>query len=308
MTSFGTLNNTHSTPVVNKPWEGGYLDFIPHRIQMTSPGGPPRTCMADDLVHYFRRHADKLDLADPSSASLFVKKIVASNYAWHVEYLHKVIIKAQIKMSRHTDRTRFRITEVEAQWSDVQILERRIARYSRDLKSIISQLRIPPAAGDGCGASAGDWTDWRADFRFLHDQVMDLRHDVEMLNTAITGLASIAGNRQAFREQQLSLDATRRSIREAKSARTLTLVGLIFIPLAYTASLFSMAEPYGPGNEKFGIYFAISLPLIAAVMLMYYILDLGYTGDGTHWSFNNLVKHIRDRTSMGSRVSSLDDK
>jgi hypothetical protein len=114
-----------------------------------------------------------------------------------------------------------------------------------------------------------------------------------MLNMSITGLAGMAGNRQASEEQKLSLEATKRSIQEARSAKTLTMFGLVFIPLAYTASLFSMADPYGPGKDEFGSYFIVSFPLVTCVIAAYYVVDFGYTQDGKSWSFNNLVIALR---------------
>jgi Mg2+ and Co2+ transporter CorA len=75
------------------------------------------------------------------------------------------------------------------------------------------------------------------------------------LDTAINALAQMASNLQ--------------QLKEARSTKTLTVVGLVFIPLAYTASLFSMASPYGPGYSQFWLYFIISIPLAAIVYLAY---------------------------------------
>lgn len=35
-----------------------------------------------------------------------------------------------------------------------------------------------------------------------------------------------------------------------------------------------MAEPYGPGRERFWVYFAISLPLILCVLGIYTFVDM----------------------------------
>lgn len=87
-----------------------------------------------------------------------------------------------------------------------------------------------------------------------------LRHRTECLNSAITGLAKIVGNRQAYKEQQLGVQEAKRSIREAKSTKAITLLGLFFIPLAYTSSLFSLTDSFAPGGLYFWVYWAASFP------------------------------------------------
>jgi hypothetical protein len=151
------------------------------------------------------------------------------------------------------------------------------------------------------------WLDSSADFQFLLVRFRELRHRTECLNGAVTGLASITANRQACREQQLALEAARRSIREAKSSRAVTLLGLVFIPLAYTSSVFSMSTPYGPGEDKFWQYFAASAPLILVVLVAYYALDMGYADDGTGWSVETFLGSVRRvrRRRMGRRKADI---
>ncbi|KAM6513511.1 hypothetical protein FALCPG4_015918 [Fusarium falciforme] len=268
--------------VPNEPWEGGYVDFLPQRDQMKCSTGPPRTAMLDDLSYYLQTHSQHLNLGDSLAPTFFVRKIVACHYARQLEYLRKIILKVQQKLAHHIDLSRFTITEVESQWSDVQTLERRIIQYCRDLTDIMTQLHIPENAGER--GSVGDWKNTESDFQFLYSQCQALQHRAEMLNSSITALASIVGNRQAFKEQQLSQLATERSVREARRARAIVLVGLVFIPLSLTSSLFSMSQPYGPGQEEFWVYFAVSIPFAALVILVYYVFDMGFLQDDRRWS------------------------
>ena len=75
-----------------------------------------------------------------------------------------------------------------------------------------------------------------------------------------------------------------RSMREAKYVKSLTLAGLIFIPLIYTSSLFSINDRYILGANNFWICLVVSLPMIPAVLLGYYVLDKGYDKKA-EWSF-----------------------
>jgi Mg2+ and Co2+ transporter CorA len=227
--------------------------------------------MLDDLCYYLRRHAQHINLAHSHAPTFFVKKIITCHYALQLEYLRRIILKTQQKLAHHIDLKQFTIPQVESQWSEVQTLERRLSQNCRDLMEIMAHLRIPE--GNGQEDVVVDWKDTASDFRFLHRQYQSLQHCSEMLNSSITGLASIVGNRHSFREQRLSQQAAERSVEEAKRARALVVVGLLFIPLSLTSSLFSMSQPYGPGQDKFWIYIAVSFPLTALVLFVYYIFD-----------------------------------
>lgn len=94
-------------------------------------------------------------------------------------------------------------------------------------------------------------------------------------------LAGIAGNQRALRE-------AKRSLKEAKGIKTLTLLGMVFIPLAFCTGLFSMNDQYLPGTASFWIYFAVSIPLIVAVFLFAFLINLGYDTEG-EWNLATLL-------------------
>jgi hypothetical protein len=127
----------------------------------------------------------------------------------------------------------------------------------------------------------------------------------------MTALASIAGNRQGTREHELSVKAVKQSILEAKRAKSLTSVGLVFIPLAYTASLFSMESGYRPGAKHFWMYWVVSIPLVILVIIGYYLLDQGYNDEGSwsldHFLHSSLVKLgvLSSGKSSGRRTQDL---
>lgn len=58
---------------------------------------------------------------------------------------------------------------------------------------------------------------------------------------------------------------SRRSITEAKSINRLTYLALVFVPLTFVSSLFSMNEDLLPGRKKSWIYFTVAVPLVAVV-------------------------------------------
>lgn len=217
--------------------------------------------MADDLLFYLTTHGRLVDLTSPDSISLFLKKIVASHYTRHFDYLRKNIMETLRRMGRQSDFTLFNLSAVEANWSDTQTLERRLGHFFLDLEEVLIQLHVPLSQPDPGQISS--WQDFEADFRLIYHRFNWIRESVDRVNSSITGLASIAGNRQTFREQQLSLQS-------AEISRSLTFIGLVFIPLSLISSVFSMADSYGPGQGKFWLYFAICIPAVVFVVAAYY--------------------------------------
>ncbi|KAH6694929.1 hypothetical protein BKA61DRAFT_531694 [Leptodontidium sp. MPI-SDFR-AT-0119] len=258
--------------IENSLWQGGYLDFI--KSPASAPhlhNGPPRTSMLDDICHYWLQHSGLLPNTNrPDVATVFMKKIVASNYMQLIEYLRGVISTIEWQLSRRTD-LGIDIPWVEEQWSSLQALNRRLIEYSDDAEAIMLSLGIPYDRPDP--TNIGDWISCNKDYQYIFNRLRALSTRTGLLLSSMTGLAGIAGNSQALNE-------ARRSLKEAKGIKTLTLLAMIFIPLAYCCGLFSMNDMYLPGKHKFWIYLAVSLPLIIVVFLAAFLIDLGYGDDG----------------------------
>ncbi|KAK7981365.1 hypothetical protein PG988_003603 [Apiospora saccharicola] len=258
------LSNHVITP---SPFRGGYPDFMPHEEQMKTRAGPTRTSLLEDMCFYLDHYSSFLDLKDAeSSVAVVAQKIAASHYHQLHDFVRSVVSSTQWRLSRQDNLDRFDAGQAEAQWSDTQALERRLGEYYEELECTMIQCRIP--LHDLDVERVGSWKDVGADFQFLYMRFKDLRRRVEGLNSAITALTSLAAARQTLKSQEVALA-------EAKNTKVLTFLGLVFIPLAYTAAMFSMAEPYAPGGEKFWQYFAISFPLIVLVGSLYYLIGQG---------------------------------
>lgn len=259
----------------------GYVDFIPGQVQTRTRRGPPRTGIADDLAFYIATHGNLVGIDSPDTIAMFIKKIVASHYTRQFDFFRRNLREVQRFMRQPSDFSKVDLASVEANWSDIQTIERRLDKARCDLEHILIQIgaSLDPPHLDRITS----WQDTSSDFRFLYHRFIYLQQSAEQINSSITGLAGIVGNRQAFKDQQLSLHA-------AEKSRGLTFIGLVFIPLAFVSSLFSMSEPYGPGGDRFWLYFAISVPVALGVIMAYYIFDLGYRSDGSGWSASQLLE------------------
>ncbi|KAL6907286.1 hypothetical protein GGI43DRAFT_397036 [Trichoderma evansii] len=235
------------------------IDFRPHRDQMKSGSNqPPRTLFLDDMAFYLQTHSSALDLAERNPPRVFAEKIVTCHYLKLAEFLQTAIEMNQFNLSRRKDMTSFAIAAVEEQWSDVQALARRIGEYKDDIEAIMLQLRIP--FGSPSLKSTDDWRDSTADYQFMHWRFKEIGERVNSLNESTATLAGLTNNRQAVKAQELALEAAERSIREAKSVKALTILGFIFIPLAYVASLLACLIHIGQGKSCFGFISWLQFP------------------------------------------------
>jgi hypothetical protein len=95
-----------------------------------------------------------------------------------------------------------------------------------------------------------------------------------------------------------------RSMREAKCVKSLTLAGLIFIPLIYTSSLFSMNDRYIPGASNFWICFVVSQSIMPTVLLSYYV---GYD-EKAEWSFETFKNSLGKSLGVRNVKESLPER
>ncbi|RSL69284.1 hypothetical protein CEP53_002285 [Fusarium sp. AF-6] len=110
------------------------------------------------------------------------------------------------------------------------------------------------------------------DVNWLRKQLQEYCESLEQMVAVATSIVQL-------------LDS-RRSILEAINMRRLTYIAMVFIPLAWAASLFSMSDAYIPGNESFWVYVATALPLLGVVLIL---SILPYD-----WIYGTL-RHIWDR-------------
>lgn len=98
------------------------------------------------------------------------------------------------------------------------------------------------------------WNGILNDINYLRDQLHDYSQSLEQMVMVATSLIQL-------------LDS-RRSILEAINTKRLTFLALVFVPLAWVSSLFSMSDSYSPGHDLFWVYFATALPVLAVVLLL----------------------------------------
>jgi hypothetical protein len=239
----------------NEPYQGGYQDFIHYRDvkEAQTTHGPPRTSMLDDLSYYWTHHGSLINkLDDPTTSQVFLLKIMASHYVLLTEYLNGLANELSFKLSRAFED--MDIPSLERDWNDLQSWIPRTTEYIDRVEDLKRYLAV------SSNSSNQSWTDCKPDFELIHHNLIKIKGRCEGFVTSFMGLASIVGNRQ-------SLD-------EAKSVHIITVLGTFFIPLSFSAALFSMSGNYIPGSPGFTTYLAVALPLATLVSIVAFCYDV----------------------------------
>jgi Mg2+ and Co2+ transporter CorA len=90
-----------------------------------------------------------------------------------------------------------------------------------------------------------------ADFEAIKKDIDDLGRRLENMLPVVTSLVQIMDARQ--------------SLAETANISRLTVLALVFVPLSYVSSLFSMNSTHMPGGPHFWMYFAVAFPVTLIV-------------------------------------------
>ena len=197
-------------------------------------------------------HCKHLQLnLDPKSVTTFAQKIVASEYMLLIAYNRYLLYNIGWELSRRDSFEIFESTWVEQTWSDLNSFHQRIQTHYQNVLMLSANLELKKNTTEG-------WMSTTQDFAHIEDQFRSLSQKAEILLDSFSGLAGMVGNRQ--------------SLNEARSVGLLTLLGIAFVPLSLVASLFSMSDEYRPGAGNFKLYFAVSIPFVALLFAMAFVV------------------------------------
>ncbi|KAL5114710.1 hypothetical protein ACEQ8H_007379 [Pleosporales sp. CAS-2024a] len=262
----------------NKPFQEGYQNFLP-TISFDSAPSPevlkalsqnphPHASMLKDLIYFYQYHSRLLtpeEWKTPQKSAVFLKKIVAAHYLQLVDYIKVMLPSLELRLTTAW-------VEEQDQWKSLQTISRRCGNYRDYIEDALLSLGYPldGKLDESSKLRTADWKDCEKDFQYAYFRLKILKERADNLTTSMTGLASIAGNRQ--------------NLEEAKRVKRLNLLALLFIPLAYTSSLFSMQDPYMPNQPHFWVYWISATGAVAFTSLVTFILDRALD-DEAQWTW-----------------------
>jgi hypothetical protein len=256
----------------NNPFQGGYVDFVPsQRLQpgvLPSKARHPHKSMLDDLVYYYEHNSHLLEEEEwnvPSNSAVFLKKIVAVHYLQLADYIKAMLPSLELKLTTAW-------VEEQEQWKALGTISRRCGNYRDDIEDALLSLGYPLEMPARQKKKLRNWKDCEIDYQYAYLRLKVLKQRADNLMTSMTGLASIAGNRQ--------------NLEEAKRVKRLNLLALLFIPLAYTSSLFSMQDEYAPNKPQFWVYWVCAIGVVMFTSVVTWVLDQALN-DAAEWTLDS---------------------
>ncbi|KAM7182567.1 hypothetical protein V8F33_014213, partial [Rhypophila sp. PSN 637] len=230
---------------------GGFEDFVQSTCfasfgSVASNHSPDKKSILSSLLHCFRNQPPGFTIAEPSILSFGYYPMRIALAEWML-YTHL--------MSRYFKYYEYALHDIENRLHDSDIID--LQRWRR--RSMQSQHKVILLF-----EFINYWLQHEADKQLWNLVLRDIKHvlsQLEHYNRSIEHMVPVATS-------MVTLLDSRRSIREAANVSRLTFIALVFVPLSWVASLFSMSDTYSPGQKNFWMYFATALPVLCLVLLL----------------------------------------
>jgi hypothetical protein len=207
-----------------------------------------RRSMMGDIVHYWETSPPGcFDSADPSIQSLayYPLRIVAAEW---VKYI--AVMQHCIKLYEY-EGSQLDLNKFNMDLRELQGWRRRSMMSRQKLRIVIRHLNSHASPTPSHTASVADVLE---DYMTISNDIEDAGRRLENMLPVVTSLVQIIDARQSFAE--------------TANISRLTILALVFVPLSFVSSLFSMNSENVPGSEHFWVYFAVAIPVTAVVFLI----------------------------------------
>ena len=210
---------------------------------------PLRKGMSYDLEQYWERNIPAcFDPKNPTlqSIAFYPLRIVAAEWVKYVAVMH-----CSLKQYEYGNEGPTELERLERNLRELQSWRRRSMLSQQKVQSVLRLLRPRIASDLNDKPSLQNLI---ADFEFINTKIEDYGRRLESMLPVVTSLVQI-------------IDA-RRSFAETSNISRLTVLALVFVPLNYISSLFSMNPVNLPGSDRFWVYFVVAIPVTLLVFII----------------------------------------
>lgn len=235
-----------------EPYLGAYEDFLdppPFSGYWDHSAPPLSSAMANDLVEYWARGIPRgFNTLNPTIQSLayYPLRIVAAEWIKYV-----TVMRYCLKHYEYQNDGALGLEKFDTNLRELQSWRRRSMLSQQKLQSVIRFLQSQNASASN---DMHDMDPLISDLQFICGQIDEYGRRLENMIPVLTSLVQIVDARQSFAE---TANVTR-----------LTVLALIFVPLSFVSSLFSMNPINAPGNPYFWVYFVVAIPLTLTVVFI----------------------------------------
>lgn len=252
------------------PYQGGYRDFMPwpdtrtFRFSKSTIEGPRRVSLAEDITYYWLHAAtDKqlgLALKTPYESTIFLRRIIISMLNSTLRQYYAGLSQLETKlwsMGRIIDpdltyeQKNEYLGDFIGVMNEINKIRRRMNWCFYDMQTNSEVLNLTSSKPDTFRLP---YRDEDRDFLVIRDQFLDYRKWAEKLLDITT--------------TYLALMEAEKSASDSRSLSRLTILGSLFVPVSFVCSFFSMNGDFAVGANKFWVYFAVTLPLVIAILVV----------------------------------------
>ena len=236
----------------------------------TSQSGPPRTSSLDDIVHYICSSIEGVGpsleqpFVIPEIAVMVLKKFVLSYSVAHVEYLKSLLGNIEDALA---ERQELDLTWLELQQAELFRWNRRLSAFCEQTETAIDNLRLLPEPHIRCSPLRACGNECDDDFQYIHRRMRNMKTRMLDLVSVVNGLIAILEAKQSINATVSLKEVANLSLGEAKTVRSLNVLGMMFLPMALVASVLSIPGNLAAGEPQFWVYWAVSVPLVCVVLL-----------------------------------------
>lgn len=208
--------------------------------------------MLDHLVYYLERSTPGCTVDEPTMLSLsyYPTRIVLAE--WKM-YTHL--------MNRYFKYYEYTLRDIEQRLHDSDIVDlqrwRRRGMQSRHKLTLLTEFIDYWLQQEHQESDRKPWSLVQRDIQHLQSNLEHYSRSLEQMVPIATSMVQL-------------LDS-RRGILEASHVGRLTFIALVFVPLSWVSSIFSMSDGYSPGHEHFWVYFATSVPVLLLVVFLSFV-------------------------------------
>jgi hypothetical protein len=242
------------------PLFGGTEDFLaadfPHNHPVPSTGQP----MLEQLLYYWTT-AQPADFTPETltlrALSYYPLRLIAAEW---VSYLAVMCFSL-----RHNDTPPKGSTASPKELDRINSALISISSWPRRVTSSMTSLgkSISFIKHHGQVETPSDsWRSLQEDYEYLALSLINQGKQLEAMVPLVTTYLQLAESRRAYLE--------------TKNVSRLTTVALVFVPLSFVSSLFSMNEVFTPGGPRFWLYFAVAFPVLILVLWFARSSTFGY--------------------------------
>jgi hypothetical protein len=233
-----------------RPFLGTYEDFTePPKFSedwSDLASRPPMGPLEDILQYWERSIPAHFDAEDPSLRSLafYPLRIAAAEWVKYVEVMQHCIKLYEYKGNELPDLDKFNMDLRELQGWRLRTLnsQQKVGSVMRKLKSY------------DFGESDAVKDPLLEDYEVISSNIQAAGARLENMLPVVTSLVQIIDARQSFAE--------------TANISRLTILALVFVPLTFVSSLFSMNADNLPGSSHFWVYFVVAIPVTGLVYLV----------------------------------------